>query len=46
MSVPGVTRTAYAAYLLARLSEALAVALGAALLAHLLQSLGMLRPVE
>jgi hypothetical protein len=40
------TRAAYAAYLLARLGEALAVAFGAALLAYLLQSQGMLRPVD
>ncbi len=43
-SVPGVTRTEYARYLLARIAEALAVALGAALLAHLLQRLGYLEP--
>ena len=39
------TRPAYALYLLARLAEAIAVALGAALLAHLLQRMGSLAPL-
>ena len=40
------TRPEYALYVLARVAEALAVALGAALMAHLLQALGTLAPLD
>jgi hypothetical protein len=41
-----VTRAQYARYVAARVAEALLVALGAAFLAHVLQSLGRLSPVD